>query len=342
MIDQIEALIAQVQEKNLQTKEDLEAFKREVIGKNGKINQFFEDFKQVPKEQKSAVGKKLNELKQLAESRFLVATERLSDQESDRPFDLSLPGTSDFGGGRHPIFAVQNKIIDVFRRVGFVVEDSPEIEKDWYNFTALHFEADHPARDMQDTFFVQKGAETKDDVVLRTHTSNTQVRIMERNRPPIRAIAPGRVYRNETISVRAHCYFNQIEAFAVDVGMSFADLKQTLLYFAQTMFGKNVTIRLRPSFFPFTEISAEMDISCLICEGKGCAVCKHSGWVEVLGSGMIDPQVLHNCNIDPEKYSGYALGMGVERIAQLMFRVPDLRLYSQNDLRFLQQFQSFA
>ena len=342
MIQEIEALIRMVDEMSITTKSDIENFKRDIIGKNGKINALFEAFKLLPKDQKSIIGKRLNELKQIAESRYQVMLDNISSQEVIVPDDLTFAGNKSFDGGRHPIFAVQNRIIEIFRRIGFVVEDSSEIETDWYNFSALNFEPDHPARDMQDTFFIRKDVPEKEDILLRTHTSNTQIRVMEKSQPPIRVIAPGRVYRNETISVRAHCYFNQIEALVVDRLVSFGDLKHILLYFAKALFGQNVKIRLRPSYFPFTEMSAEMDISCLICEGKGCAVCKQTGWVEVLGSGMIDPQVLSNCNIDPNEYSGFALGMGVERIAQLLFRVPDLRLYSQNDLRFLRQFKTFA
>ena len=285
---------------------------------------------------KRELGKPLNMLKQRANERLQQFQQRsFQSADKDRPHDLSLPGDPHMPGARHPLHIVQNKIVSIFERIGFTVAEGPEIEDDWHNFTALNFEENHPARDMQDTFFIKRNP----DFVLRTHTSSVQVRVMEKEKPPIRILAPGRVYRNEAISARAHCFFHQVEGLVVDEGISFADMKQALLYFARSLFGDKVQIKLRPSYFPFTEISAEMDISCQICGGDGCNVCKYSGWVEIMGCGMVDPNVLENCKIDSEKYSGYAFGMGVERIAQLLYRVPDLRIYSQNDLRFLRLFE---
>lgn len=339
MISKITELMKQVQGSHLDTGDSIEIFKREIVGKNGIITSLFNEFKSLTGSEKALVGKELNLLKNIANDKLTEAIERLSkDGDSSAPYDLTFPEHQTFKGGRHPIFLVQNKIIGIFRQLGYKVVPGPEIESDKYNFTALNFEENHPARDMQDTFFVHSNP----DYVLRTHTSNIQIRVMEKQQLPIKAIAPGRVYRNETISVRAHCYFNQIEIFEVAENISFSDLKNVLVHFAEKMFGKSTKTRLRPSYFPFTEISAEMDISCLICSGNGCNVCKHTGWVEVLGSGMIDPNVLDNCGIDSTKYSGFALGMGVERIAQLLFRVPDLRLYSLNDIRFLEQFRNFS
>lgn len=339
MLDEIARLRAEVEASALDSPAALEAFKSAFTGRKGAITALFETFRGLSGPEKAPLGKALNELKQLAQTREQEAREAVeaSRAAADRP-DLTRPPRPFGAGGRHPIPQVQRRILRSFQRIGFSVAEGPEIETDWYNFEALNFEPDHPARDMQDTFFVC----LQPDVLLRTHTSNIQIRTMERYKPPIRITAPGRCYRNETISNRSHCYFNQVEALHVDEGVSFRDLKQTLAYFVADLFGAEQKIRLRPSYFPFTEISAELDVSCLLCGGGGCSVCKHTGWVEVLGCGMVDPNVLANCGIDPDRYSGYALGMGVERIAQLLFRVNDIRLYSQNDIRFLQQFQAYS
>lgn len=320
---------------------DIDAFKSQFSGRKGAIPALFKQLKDVPAEERAAVGQLLNALKQAAQER-LDAAQNTSPSKSLglSPDDPTLPGTAHFMGTRHPLRIVLNRLVTVFERLGFSVVEGPEIEDDWHNFGALNFPPDHPARDMQDTFFVappQNATETA-PWLLRTHTSSVQVRTMETTPPPIRIIAPGRVYRNEAVSARAHCFFHQVEGLVVDKNVSFRDLKYTLEYFVKQIFGPAVQTKLRPSYFPFTEISAELDISCLVCGGEGCAVCKNSGWVEVLGCGMVDPNVLEACNIDPDVYTGYAFGMGVERIAQLLFRVPDLRLYSQNDLRFLNQF----
>ncbi|MFO0399044.1 MAG: phenylalanine--tRNA ligase subunit alpha [Sphingobacteriia bacterium] len=336
MLDKIKELEKAVCAAELSDTAALERFKQQYTGRKGAIAALFEAFRQLPGPDKAPLGKPLNELKQLAEARYAEAQQQLQAHApvQGQPEDLSLPASPYSTGARHPIYDTERRIIDVFARIGYTVEAGPEIEDDWHNFSALNFEPNHPARDMQDTFFLQRNP----DWLLRTHTSSVQVRVMERQQPPIRILAPGRVYRNETISARAHCYFNQVEGLVVDKNVSLADLKQTLGYFVKSMFGPNQRIRLRASYFPFTEISAEMDVSCLICGGEGCAVCKHTGWVEIMGCGMVDPQVLENCKIDPDVYSGFAFGMGVERIAQLLYRVPDLRLYSQNDIRFLHQF----
>lgn len=336
MLDQIETLEREVKDAPLADTAALERYKQLYTGKNGAIAALFESFKALPGPEKAQIGKPLNALKQLAEARYREAQDSLQASQplKGQPDDLTLPASPYRTGARHPIYDTERRIVDIFTRIGYTVEQGPEIEDDWHNFSALNFEPNHPARDMQDTFFLQR----EPDWLLRTHTSSVQVRVMESQKPPIRILAPGRVYRNETISARAHCYFNQVEGLVIDKGIGLADLKQTLDYFVKSIFGPDVRIRLRASYFPFTEISAEMDISCLICGGDGCAVCKHSGWVEIMGCGMVDPNVLENCGIDPDVYSGFAFGMGVERIAQLLYRVPDLRLYSQNDIRFLRQF----
>jgi len=326
----------------LATKQDLDAFKSQFTGKKGQLTALFKEMKTATPEERKTLGQALNELKTYAEAKWKAAQDELNRPKVEVPQDITLPGPNWPQGGRHPLSQVLDRIIDVFERVGFNVETGPEIETDWYNFTALNFPPDHPARQMQDTFFVANPAGQGEPYVLRTHTSPVQVRLMERQQPPIRSIMPGRVYRNEAVSARAHCFFHQVEALYVEEGVSFADLKQTLTYFAESLFGPDTNIRLRPSYFPFTEISVEMDITCLICGGEGCGVCKHTGWVEVLGGGMVDPNVFENCGIDPNRYSGFALGLGVERVAQLLFRIPDLRLYSQNDQRFLQQFHGMA
>jgi phenylalanyl-tRNA synthetase alpha chain len=296
------------------------------------------EMRNVPPDQKKEMGKALNELKIFAEGRY-EALKKIPVDEKDaneKFIDLSLPGDSLPLGSRHPISIVRNKIISIFQRLGFAVAEGPEIEDDWHNFTALNLPENHPARDMQDTFYVSQNPAW----MLRTHTSSVQVRAMEKGILPIRIICPGRVYRNETISARAHCFFHQVEGLYIAENVSFADLKQTLYFFVQEMFGKEIKIRFRPSYFPFTEPSAEMDISCLICGGTGCNVCKHTGWVEILGCGMVHPNVLENCNIDPNKYSGFAFGMGIERITMLKYQIKDLRIFSENDLRFLKQFEN--
>jgi phenylalanyl-tRNA synthetase alpha chain len=317
---------------------DAEQFRLKYLSKKGSVSSLFEEMKSIPVEQKKQAGQILNELKQFAESKLKDLQERTANAGSSgaADLDLTLPPVSNKVGNLHPLSLTRYRIIEVFERLGFSVADGPEIEDDWHNFSALNFPPDHPAREMQDTFFIQKDPE----ILLRTHTSNVQIRMMEKTKPPIRSIMPGRVYRNEAISARAHCFFHQVEGLYVDRNVGFADLKQTLYHFAKEMYGKDIQIRYRPSFFPFTEPSAEIDISCLICKGKGCTVCKHSGWVEIAGSGMVHPNVLRNCNIDPEEFTGFAFGMGIERVAQLLFNVNDLRLYSENDVRFLKQFKT--
>jgi phenylalanyl-tRNA synthetase alpha chain len=337
MLEKIKALQEEISRVDPKSLAELDEIRIKYISKKGIINQLFEDFKNVAPEQKKEVGKALNDLKTGIYDRINILKEQLDVNEKDSvSLDMTAPGDSIGLGSRHPLSVARNRIIDVFGRLGFSVMEGPEIEDDWHNFTALNFPAEHPARDMQDTFFIEKNP----DVLLRTHTSNVQIRVMERTQPPIRAIFPGRVFRNEAISARAHCIFHQVEGLYVDENVSFADLKQTLLYFARELFGEETRIRLRPSYFPFTEPSAEMDISCSICGGKGCNLCKYTGWLEILGCGMVDPNVLEACNIDSQKYTGFAFGMGIERIAMLLFGVKDIRLYFENDLRFLRQFQS--
>jgi len=320
---------------------ELETFRIRFLGTKGLIKDLFEEFKTVSSEEKRVMGKVLNEFKQLAEAKYQNLKDRLSTETeaTATEADLTLPGEGFQLGSRHPLSLVRKEIIEIFKKLGFNVAEGPEIEDDWHNFSALNFPEEHPARDMQDTFFIKKGGE-KGDIALRTHTSSVQVRMMENGKPPFRAIMPGRVYRNEAISARAHCFFHQVEGLYIDENVSFADLKQTLFYFVQELFGEGTKVRFRPSYFPFTEPSAEMDISCTICKGDGCQLCKHSGWVEILGCGMVDPNVLENCNIDSKKYTGYAFGMGIERITNLKYQIKDLRLFSENDVRFLQQFQS--
>ncbi|HRK53694.1 MAG TPA: phenylalanine--tRNA ligase subunit alpha [Cyclobacteriaceae bacterium] len=338
MQELITKLSEEVNQVSTTTKDSLESFRLRFISKKGQIAQLFEEFKEMSGEEKKKVGKALNELKKLAESKFKELQEQLDSKSSAAAvdIDLSLPPVADAIGNLHPLNLTRYKIIQIFERLGFNVSDGPEIEDDWHNFSALNFPDNHPAREMQDTFFIEKNP----DMLLRTHTSNVQIRLMQKQKPPIRSIMPGRVYRNEAISARAHCFFHQVEGLYVDKNVSFADLKQTLYHFAKEMYGKDIQIRFRPSFFPFTEPSAEIDISCLICHGEGCTVCKHSGWVEIAGSGMVHPNVLKNCGIDPEEYTGFAFGMGIERVTQLRYRVNDLRLYSENDIRFLKQFKS--
>lgn len=336
MIEKIEQLLNEIKSLKPTTEAELEELRIKYLSKKGAINALFADFRNVPNEEKKAIGQALNTLKTSANDIFnelKITFER--DSQSSNDIDYTLPAESIALGSRHPLSVVKNEIIDIFTRLGFTISDGPEIEDDWHVFSSLNFPPEHPARDMQDTFFI----ETNPDVLLRTHTSSVQARVMENSQPPIRTISPGRVFRNEAISARAHCVFHQIEGLYIDENVSFADLKQTLLYFAKELFGEETKIRLRPSYFPFTEPSAEMDISCSLCHGKGCNVCKYTGWLEVLGCGMVDPNVLESNNIDSEKYTGFAFGMGVERIAMLKFGIKDLRLYFENDIRFLKQFE---
>jgi len=337
MQEKIQQLIKEVESYIVESAEQLDAYKRKFTNKKGIITDLFKEFKNVPREEKRTVGQLLNTLKTKAQEKLkeFQAAALANNTQEDRPDDLTLPGDAHTLGARHPLSIVLNKIVSLFEKIGFKVAEGPEIEDDWHNFEALNFPPNHPARDMQDTFFVQRNP----DWLLRTHTSSVQIRTMEKNQPPIRILSPGRVYRNEAISARAHCFFHQVEGLYIDKDVSFADMKQVLLYFAREMFGDNTRIRLRPSYFPFTEISAEMDVSCGVCNGQGCNVCKYTGWTEIMGCGMVDPHVLDNCGIDSKVYSGYAFGMGVERIAQMLYKVPDLRLYSQNDIRFLKQFE---
>lgn len=320
------------------TAEAAEAFRIKYLGTKGIVKSVMSEMKNVPNEEKKKFGQLLNEFKQMVEAKYetLKANNSPLTTHHSPQIDWSLPGDEFSVGSRHPITIVRNEIVSIFQRLGFATAEGPEIEDDWHNFGSMNIPEHHPARDMQDTFYISKNP----DWLLRTHTSSVQARVMEKQKPPIRVICPGRVYRNETISARAHCFFHQAEGLCIDDNVSFADLKQTLYFFVQEMFGRDVKIRFRPSYFPFTEPSAEMDISCLICGGSGCAVCKHTGWVEILGSGMVHPKVLDNFNIDSNKYTGFAFGMGIERICQLKYRVNDLRLYSQNDVRFLRQFTS--
>ena len=335
MLEKINALKAEIEAATAKDAEAVEALRIKYLSKKGALNALMADFRTVPADQKKEIGMAINDLKTFATEKInaLKAATELADDGADE-IDLPRTATPVALGTRHPLSVVRDEITSIFRRIGFVVEHGPEIEDDWHVFSSLNFAADHPARDMQDTFFIQRNP----DVLLRTHTSSVQTRAMEHAKPPIRILCPGRVYRNEAISARAHCFFHQVEGLYVDKNVSFADLKQTLLYFAREMFGADTQIRLRPSYFPFTEPSAEMDISCTICGGKGCALCKGTGWVEILGCGMVDPNVLDACGIDSKEYTGFALGMGVERIANLKYRVNDLRLFSENDVRFLDEF----
>lgn len=341
MKEKVEQLMAEIDQFQIDSAEAMEKFRIAYLGSKGAIKDLFGELKQVPNEEKREAGQLVNGLRQFAQDKLDAQKESLANaQENAQGIDVTRPGDKIPVGSRHPLSLVRSEIIEIFSRVGFTVSEGPEIEDDWHNFSALNFPPEHPARDMQDTFFISKGDTPESEMALRTHTSSVQVRVMEYSAPPIRTISPGRVYRNEAISARAHCFFHQVEGLYIDTDVSFADLKQTLLYFAQEMFGDKAQIRLRPSYFPFTEPSAEVDVSCTICSGKGCNVCKYTGWLEILGCGMVDPNVLEASNIDPEKYSGFAFGMGVERIAQLKYRVNDLRLYSENDVRFLKQFTS--
>jgi phenylalanyl-tRNA synthetase alpha chain len=337
MINKINALLAEINDLRANNSEEIEALRIKYLSKKGEITNLMNDFRNVAAEEKRVIGQKLNELKEKAHQRINLLKESFENQtSSDDALDLTRTSYPYHVGTRHPLSIVRKEICDIFARLGFSIAEGPEIEDDWHVFSSLNFAEDHPARDMQDTFFVKQGK----DLLLRTHTSSVQTRVMEKTQPPIRIICPGRVYRNEAISYRAHCFFHQVEALYVDKDVSFADLQQVLLFFAKEMFGTDTKIRLRPSFFPFTEPSAEMDISCNLCGGKGCPFCKHTGWVEILGCGMVDPNVLENCGIDSKIYSGYALGMGIERITNLKYQVKDLRLFSENDVRFLQEFEA--
>ena len=333
IIEQISAAVDSFKADSL---EELEALRIKYLSKKGEISELFNQFRDVPADQKREIGQLLNQLRDKAQQKINNLKEQveLKKQEADK-LDLTRTPEPIALGTRHPLSLVKNEIIEIFSRIGFVVADGPEIEDDWHVFESLNFPPEHPARDMQDTFFIEKHP----DILLRTHTSTVETRVMTTQKPPIRILSPGRVYRNEAISYRAHCFFHQVEGLYVDKNVSFADLKQVLLYFAREMFGENTQIRLRPSYFPFTEPSAEMDISCNICGGKGCPFCKGTGWVEILGCGMVDPNVLKACNIDPDVYTGYAFGLGVERITNLKYQVKDLRMFSENDVRFLNQFK---
>lgn len=337
MKETIEQIQAQIADFRIENKEQLEQFRLQFINRKSVIAELLAGLKDIAPEERKAVGAQLNNLKNAAQTRFDEAVAALENSANNfvaPPKDLTLPAIPFAQGTRHPLSLVRSEIIGIFERIGFNISEGPEIEDDWHNFTALNFPPNHPARDMQDTFFVEKNP----DIALRTHTSSVQVRVMENSKPPIRTLSPGRVYRNEAISARAHCMFHQVEGLYIDRNVSFADLKQTLYYFVKELFGSDVKIRFRPSFFPFTEPSAEIDISCRICNGDGCQMCKHSGWVEIGGAGMVDPNVLSNCGIDPEEFTGFAFGMGIERITNLKYQIRDLRLFTENDVRFLRQF----
>jgi phenylalanyl-tRNA synthetase alpha chain len=341
MEEKIQSLLREVSAFGASTKNDLENYRLRFISKKGAVADLFEELKQIPAEQKKQFGKVLNELKQKAEKKFADLTQALeSVAVAETDIDLTLPPVPNKVGNLHPLTLTRFRIIEIFERLGFNVADGPEVEDDWHNFSALNFPANHPAREMQDTFFVEKSNKEGGDILLRTHTSNVQIRLLEKQKPPVRAIMPGRVYRNEAISARAHCFFHQVEGLYVDRNVSFADLKQTIFHFAKEMYGNDIKLRLRPSFFPFTEPSCEIDVTCLICKGAGCVVCKRSGWVEIAGAGMVHPNVLKNCGVDPEEFTGFAFGMGIERVTQLRYQVNDLRLYSENDIRFLKQFHT--
>jgi phenylalanyl-tRNA synthetase alpha chain len=338
MLEKIEKLTAEIESLQASNAEELEVLRIKYLSKKGEIPSLFNDFRNVPNEQKKEIGQKLNVLKTFATDKINALRAAFDEKKNDDDtIDLTRSAAPAPLGTRHPISLVREEIINIFARLGFTLAEGPEVEDDWHVFGAMNFADDHPARDMQDTFFIQRNPA---DVLLRTHTSSVQSRVMENSQPPIRIICPGRVYRNEAISYRAHCFFHQVEALYVDKNVSFTDLKQVLLYFAREMFGPETQIRLRPSYFPFTEPSAEMDISCNLCGGKGCAFCKGTGWVEILGCGMVDPNVLESCGIDSTQYTGYALGMGIERITNLKYRVKDLRMFSENDVRFLEEFES--
>ena len=338
ILQQIERYRKEIETFPIENPEQLEQYRIKFLGTKGMVKSLFGEMRNVPVDKKKEFGQVLNEFKQFAEQKYEDAKQTVgsSSKSTVEDIDLSLPGDPIEAGSRHPINLVRNRIVNIFKRLGFAVADGPEIEDDWHNFTALNLPENHPARDMQDTFYLNQNP----DWLLRTHTSNVQIREMEKGKLPIRIICPGRVYRNETVSARSHCFFHQVEGLYIDENVSFADLKQTLYFFVQEMFGRDVKVRFRPSYFPFTEPSAEMDVTCFICGGEGCRVCKHTGWVEILGCGMVHPHVLENCGIDPEKYTGYAFGMGIERPAMLLYDVNDIRLFSENDIRFLNQFRA--
>lgn len=338
MIDKINKIRQEIKDFQTEKAMELEEFRIRYLSKKGIISELFADFRNVPNELKKDVGQALNKLKTEAQEKLeeLKSTMEASSGESESGIDLTLPADQFELGSRHPISLVRNRIVEIFSRVGFTVAEGPEIEDDWHNFTALNFPPEHPARDMQDTFFIERNPE----VLLRTHTSSVQVRAMQERKPPIRELYPGRVFRNEAISARAHCIFHQVEGLYIDHDVSFADLKQTLYYFAHEMFGEGTEVRFRPSYFPFTEPSAEMDVTCFVCGGEGCPICKYTGWVEILGCGMVDPAVLEACGIDSEEYTGYAFGMGIERTAMLKYQINDIRLFFENDIRFLKQFST--
>ncbi len=342
MLEKIEELLKEVNNLKASNAEEIEQLRLKYLSKKGEITALMADFRNVAADQKKVVGMKINELKQAAMQKINELKEQNAEaEESADDIDLTRSAYPIALGTRHPLTIVKNQIIDIFQRMGFTLAEGPEIDDDLHIFTKLNFAADHPARDMQDTFFIEQSAsEVTKNILLRSHTSNDQSRIMERQQPPIRVICPGRVYRNEAISARAHCFFHQLEGLYIDKNVSFTDLKQVLLTFARELFGPDTKIRLRPSYFPFTEPSAEMDISCHICGGKGCGFCKHTGWVEILGCGMVDPNVLEACGIDSKVYTGYAFGLGIERITNLKYRVADLRMFSENDVRFLDEFVS--
>ena len=341
MLEQVKTLTEEINNSQVSNQQQLEAFRLRFVSRKSVITELFQDLKNAAPEDRKELGKTLNDLKNQAQSKFkelIKSLEQEAPSQSSTDFDLTLPPGGSALGSIHPLSAVWERVVEIFGRLGFNVSEGPEIEDDWHNFTALNFPPNHPAREMQDTFFIEKNP----DIALRTHTSNVQIRVMEKQKPPIRTLSPGRVFRNEAISARAHCIFHQYEILYVDENVGFKDLKQTLFHFAREMFGKGVNIRFRPSYFPFTEPSAEIDISCLICKGKGCNICKYTGWVEIGGSGMVDPNVLDNCNIDPNKYTGYAAGLGIERTAMLKYQINDLRLFTENDIRFLKQFASLG
>ena len=334
MLDKVKDLLIDVEKFVPKSAADLEEFRLSFLGKKGKLNELFTAFKDVSKESKKEFGKAINTLKQNVQAKIDSYKDSFDTADAAVEIDLTRPVALNNLGSRHPISIIRNEIVEIFNRIGFTISEGPEIEDDWHNFSALNTPKEHPARDMQDTFFIQ----TNPDILLRSHTSTVQVRYMNENKPPIRTLSPGRVYRNEVISARAHCIFHQVEGLYIDENVSFADLKQTLLYFAKEMFGEKTKMRLRPSYFPFTEPSAEVDVSCNICNSKGCNVCKYTGYLEILGCGMVDPNVLENCGIDSKKYTGFAFGMGIERIAMLKYGIKDLRLFFENDVRFLKQF----
>ncbi len=337
MESKINEIDRQIEKFKIEDRESLEKFRIQFLGSKNILKDLFAEIKNVAPNKRKAIGQSINSLKNRAQTKLESFTEKINEgSEENLKIDLTLPGENLKLGSRHPLSIVNEKIIDIFGKIGFSVSEGPEVEDDWHNFTGLNLPEEHPARDMQDTFFIEKNP----DWLLRTHTSSVQMRVMESNELPIRTITPGRVYRNEAISARAHCFFHQVEGLYIDENVSFADLKQTIQYFAKEMFGERSKIRLRPSYFPFTEPSAEVDVSCSLCETKGCNVCKYTGWLEIMGCGMIDPNVLSNAGIDPEKYSGFAFGMGVERMAMLKYEVKDLRMWSENDTRFLEQFKS--